>query len=120
MDPDSSDRGPFLVTQIGSTPGDPQYREIFWVLRRNGSWADMNYYLATGRLDSLDECLFDNAAAVIQKLNELTNLVQVADLPVDYAALHAALGSHPQVNPGLPRVRAWISGYKDKHRAAAL
>lgn len=118
MDPESPARGPFLITQVGSAPGDPTVREKMWVLRLDGSWADINHYLATGKLDSMNECLFESAGKAIEILSTLAGPPVIADLPVDNDALRSVLGNSPQVTPGIPAIKAWIARYKDQQKPA--
>lgn len=116
MDPEAKAHGPFLITQTGIAPGDQQMQDRFWVLRRDGKWVDINFYFATGKLDSLDEALFDTPSEAMTALEKLSGNAEVADLAIDYHALKLAMGGSFEINPGLPRVHAWIARYKTEKK----
>ncbi|MFM7180972.1 MAG: hypothetical protein ACKO2G_05855 [Verrucomicrobiales bacterium] len=70
LEPDSPSRGPFIVTQNGSVPGDPRVRNKIHLLARDGTWVDMAV-LFTDPAGMAADLLFETVTemlAVIEKL----------------------------------------------------
>src|SRR3981081_1811860 len=61
-----TDRGPYLVTQIGVAPTDQRAKTRMFVLRPDGRWVDFNAYVCQGKSEAMDEIVF----ASILKLME--------------------------------------------------
>lgn len=61
---DRPGRGPFVVTQRGSNPGDPALAEHEYVLGRNGEWVEWTEVLAGGE-QGFEEVVFDTIEEVI-------------------------------------------------------
>jgi hypothetical protein len=116
-DLDSSERGrgPFAVCQLGIAPGDDSARERLFVLRRDGLWVDLNYYLSLNQPAALDEAVFDTTQAIIELLRGLDAKARVANAEVSEAGLRAWSDRNPSVQPGLPGLRAWVEGYRARH-----
>ena len=71
LEPDSPSRGPFIVAQNGSAPGDPRVQNKIHLLARDGTWIDMAV-LFTNPVSVADDLLFDTVAemvGVIEGLN---------------------------------------------------
>jgi hypothetical protein len=113
LDP-SERRGPFVVVQAGCAPGDETVQDRFYLLRRDGVWVDISYYLVHPRPEAMDEAVFDSAAEIIQLVEGLPARPRVADLKASKEALQAWHRAEPQVQPGLPGLRRWVAEYRQR------
>ncbi|MGC8988601.1 MAG: hypothetical protein ACP5MD_00595 [Verrucomicrobiia bacterium] len=115
LSPLPNERGPFLVTQTGYPPGSDDVAESLYVLRPDGTWADINAYLSAENPSLMDEALFESMPAVIHLLESLPPQPTIASLPVSEERLRAWLERHP---PGtlLETVRRWIAEYRVRRK----
>lgn len=115
LSPSPNERGPFLVTQAGHLPGSGDSTESLYVLRPNGTWADINAYLSAEDSSLMDEALFDSMPTVIRLLESLPPQPRIANLPVSEERLYTWLEQHP---PGtmLESVRRWITEYRERQK----
>jgi hypothetical protein len=116
--PVRTNRGPFLVLQQGYAPGDADLRESLFVLRRDGSWVDVNVYLSAGDPELMSEALFSSAQQVMELFADLPAEPRVAELPVSEAGLRAWLEQHPR-GTLLSAARTWVASYRERHRQRA-
>ncbi|HWH71672.1 MAG TPA: hypothetical protein VNT26_20025 [Candidatus Sulfotelmatobacter sp.] len=116
LDP-SEARGPFIVVQGGCAPGDERAEDRFFVLRRDGCWVDITYYLVNSKPEALDEAVFDTTGEIIQLLEGLGGRPQVADLKASDEELRAWHQAHPHVVPGLPGIRRWVADYQQRRHS---
>src|SRR6266550_4831666 len=93
------ERGPYLVTQTGTSPNDPLPKERMFVLRPEGRWVDFNAYACQGNPEAMDEIVFSTTAEVMETFAKLLGRPQVLDLPVDEAGLKAWIERQKSGNP---------------------
>lgn len=109
------ERGPFLVTQIGYPPGSDDTSESLYVLRPDGTWADINAYLSAEDEGLMDEALFASMSKIVDLLEKLPTEPKIANLPVNEERLRQWLDQHP---PGtlLETARRWIAEYRSRQK----
>lgn len=110
-------RGPFIVVQAGCAPGDERAQEKFFLLRRDGQWVDVAYYLTHSEPSGLDEAVFDTTSEVMQVLGDLGHLAKVFRAEISQEQLLAWYRANPGVSPGLPGLQKWVAGYRERKRA---
>ncbi|MCX8108926.1 MAG: hypothetical protein N3G20_08985 [Verrucomicrobiae bacterium] len=115
LNPFGSERGPFLVTQVGYPPGSEDSSESLYVLRPDGTWVDINAYLSAEDETLMDEALFESMPAIVQLLEQLPPEPKVANLPVSEERLRQWLRLHP---PGtlMETARRWIQEYRNRRK----
>lgn len=115
LSPHPKERGPFLVTQMGCPPGSDETTESLYVLRPDGTWADINAYLSAEDPGLMDEALFDSMPAIVHLLESLPPQPTIATLTVSEERLRQWLERHP---PGtlLESARRWIAEYRERRR----
>ena len=59
-------RGPFMVSQSGSAPGDPELRECTFVLTKRGTWMHLYIFFLMPHTMRHQVAVFDSAAEVMQ------------------------------------------------------
>jgi len=59
-------RGPFMVSQSGSAPGDPELRECIFVLTKRGTWMHLYIFFLMSHELRHRVAVFDSAAEVMQ------------------------------------------------------
>ena len=64
-------RGPFIVTQDGAAPNDPQMRECAFVLTKRGTWLHFYLYLALSEKVREQCAYFETVAEVLQRADTL-------------------------------------------------
>lgn len=111
LDP-SAARGPFAVAQEGCAPGDDTARVKVFVLRRDGLWADVAYYLAGGGREKLEEILFLNTSDVMRLLQRLDGRPKVAEVTATEEEILAWHRANPQIEPGLKGLLRWASEFR--------
>jgi hypothetical protein len=109
-----SERGPFLVIQIGSAPGDQTGQERMFVLRPDGHWVDFNGYASQGRPEAMDEIVFPTMTNVMETFATLTGKPQILAMPVDEAGLKVWVSRQKSGDP-VQAARAWASQHKSRH-----
>ena len=72
-------RGPFIVTQDGAAPNDPQMRECAFVLTKRGTWLHFYLYLALSEKVREQCAYFETVAEVLQRADTLPAKVTVED-----------------------------------------
>lgn len=81
LDPDAPSRGPFIVAQNGSAPGDPKVESKIFLMAKDGSWVDWaSLFGIHGAM--ADELLFDTVQEVVASIEALTSKVVVRHLDV--------------------------------------
>ena len=110
-----SERGPYLVTQTGTSPNDPLAKERMFVLRPDGRWVDFNAYVCQGNPEAMDEIVFSTTTEVMEAFGKLMGRPQILDLPVDEAGLNAWIERKKGGNP-LEAAHQWAVGYRERHR----
>lgn len=115
LSPSAEKRGPYLVTQTGYAPGSDDAMETLYVLRPDGTWADINAYLSSDEPQLLDEAVFESMASIVHLLESLPPQPRTADLPVSEERLRLWLERHP---PGtaLETARRWVAEYRERRR----
>ena len=58
--------GPFMVSQSGSAPGDPELRECTFVLTKRGTWMHLYIFFLMPHTMRHQVAVFDSAAEVMQ------------------------------------------------------
>jgi hypothetical protein len=110
-----TDRGPFLVTQVGVAPNDALVREKLFVLRPDGQWVDFNCYVCQGRPEAMDEIVFATITKVMETFGTLLGKPRVLVMPLDEAGLKAWIARQESGDP-LQAARLWATQYKNRHR----
>lgn len=82
LEPDSPSRGPFIVAQNGSAPGDPRVRNKIHLLARDGTWVDFAV-LFTEPAAMAADLLFDTVAEMIGVIEKLTGPAVVRPIVLD-------------------------------------
>src|SRR5438067_7609494 len=85
----AGERGPYLVTQTGTSPNDPLAKERMFVLRPDGRWVDFNAYVCQGNPEAMDEIVFSTTTEVMEAFGQLMGGRQILDLPVDEGGVNA-------------------------------
>ena len=111
-----SDRGPYLVTQIGVAPTDQRAKTRMFVLRPDGRWVDFNAYVCQAKLEAMDEIVFTSILKLMETFGRLLRRPQVVDLPVDEGGLKAWI-ERRRNGDSLEAARAWASQYKMRSRS---
>lgn len=83
-------RGPFIVTQDGAAPNDPQMRECAFVLTKRGTWLHFYLYLALPENVRGQCTYFESVADVLQRADTLPANVVVEDAASLQELLHEA------------------------------
>ena len=83
-------RGPFIVTQDGAAPDDPQMRECSFVLTKRGTWLHFYLYLALPEKVRAQCAHFETIAEVLQRADTLPANVVVEDASSLQDLLHEA------------------------------
>lgn len=109
------EKGPYLVTQTGVGPKDPNPRTHMFVLRPDGKWVDFNAYVCQGKPEVLDEVVFSSMTQVMTTFGKLTGRPQVLDLPIDEAGLQAWIDRQEGRDP-LEAARYWAAQHKARYR----
>lgn len=109
------ERGPYLVTQTGVSPRDPNPRTHMFVLRPDGRWVDFNAYACQGKPELMDELVFPAMTQVMQVFARLAGPPLVVDLPVDENGLKAWVAKQ-EGRDALESAKAWASEYKKRRR----
>ena len=78
LDPGSEKRGPFMVVQCGTAPGDELANEQMFLLRHDGKWVNVLGFDSTQELANL---IFDTPRQCLQLLRQLQALAEVAEPP---------------------------------------
>ena len=112
-----TDRGPYLVTQIGVAPTDQRAKTRMFVLRPDGRWVDFNAYVCQGKPEAMDEIVFASILKLMETFGRLLGRPQVVDLPIDEAGLKAWI-ERQRNGDSLEAAHAWASQYKVRHRSA--
>lgn len=81
LEPDSPSRGPFIVAQNGSAPGDPRVRNKIHLLARDGTWIDMAV-IFTDPASVAGDLLFDTVAEVVGVIEKLAGPVVVRPVAI--------------------------------------
>jgi len=58
--------GPFMVSQSGSAPGDPELRECTFVLTKRGTWMHLYIFFMMPNAMRHQVAVFDSAAEIMQ------------------------------------------------------
>lgn len=82
LEPDSPSRGPFIVAQNGSAPGDPRVRNKVHLLARDGTWVDMTV-LFTDPLSAARDLLFDTVGEMLGVIEKLVGPAVVRPVVID-------------------------------------
>lgn len=113
---DGTQRGPYLISQDGTAPDDPQQRHCSFVLTRRGTW--LHYYLFLALPEQVRRrcALFETTTEALECAGRLAARPQVEDAhtlpelirdagfaPADSDALgHALLEDLRRRHPGAP------------------
>ena len=116
LDP-SRARGPFVIVQEGCAPRDETAKVRLFVMRRDGVWVDVAYYLAGEGQKKLDQILFLTTADVMSLLQGIGSKPKVADLSASQEQIHAWHLAHPQFQPGLAGLRQWATDFRQRKMA---
>lgn len=82
LEPDAPSRGPFLVAQNGSAPGDPRVRSKIHLLARDGTWVDMAV-IFTNPAAMAGDLLFDTATEMVAVIEKLTGPAVVRPIEIN-------------------------------------
>lgn len=113
LDP-SRARGPFVIIQEGCAPGAMTTSSTVFVMRRDGSWADVAYYLAGKGRSHLEEILFPGTADVMGLLQRLDPRPVVANVAASRKEIEDWHRANPQIEPGLSGLRRWAEDFRRK------
>jgi hypothetical protein len=72
-------RGPFMVTQRGSAPDDPQKRECVFVLTRRGTWLHFYLFIALPEHVRRRIAMLDTVEQTLERCARLPSKVTVED-----------------------------------------
>lgn len=104
-------RGPFIVTQDGSDPGDPRMRPCSFVLTRRGTWLHFYLYLALSN-EARAHCVqFESAADALHAAASLPDMVRVENA-VSLQELLLEAGFQP--GPPDPAGRALLEAVRQR------
>jgi hypothetical protein len=79
LDPGTEKRGPFMIVQCGTAPGDELANEQMFVLRHDGKWVNVLGFDLTGRPQELANLIFDTPRQCLKLLRQLQALAAVAE-----------------------------------------
>lgn len=111
-------RGPYLVMQTGVAPQDATVREKLFILRPDGSWAELNAYLSTSQPELLDEVVFTTMEELLAVIGRLAGEPCIAELPVSKAGLKDWLQNNP-AGSMMERVNTWLASYWRRREASS-
>lgn len=112
LDPRPGIQSPFIVTQIGYAPDDPELRDKMFVLRPDGKWIDINYFFSQSDELKFDEVVFDSLVQIIELLDSLPPKPKFVNVQIDEANLHNWVKSHPDPQSVKEWAKSWIQGYR--------
>ncbi len=108
-------QGPFIVLQSGLKPNSEYTNTRTYILRQDGSWIDVCYYLTHKDPDVLDEAVFNSLGQIIILLGTLPLVPQVIETKIDNGKMAEWIQTN---SPGKIREWAqnWIQGYRIRRK----
>lgn len=107
------DRGPYMVVQTGSAPGDPELRECTFALTRRGTWLHCFLFFMMPRAVRRQIAVFESVAEVMALTEGLTGTPTVETLDSLPAVLRQA-GFQPTADD--PESRALMDALKSSKK----
>lgn len=110
----SAARGPFVVVQEGCAPGDDTATEKIFVLKHDGAWADVTYYLAGGGKGHIGEIVFSTMGEVMERLGNMAHKVKVSPERASEEEIAFWKAEHPNVSADLEGLKRWAWEFRRK------
>jgi len=105
-------RGPYMVVQTGSAPGDPQMRECTFALTKRGTWMHCYVFFMLPRPIRRRVAVFESVPEVMQLAESLTGNPRVETLESLQELLGEA-GFRPQADD--PESKTLLAELKKRH-----
>lgn len=116
LDPSPGTQGPFIVIQKGINPNENDLTELMYVLKRDGNWIDINYYLAQSDPALFEEVVFDSLEQIIRLFDELPPEPRIISAEIDRAKLKEWLNLN-SANAIIDWAKNWERAYKNRKKA---
>ncbi len=111
LDPTKGSQGPFIVLQSGLKPNSEDINIRTYILRQNGNWIDVCYYLTHKNPDALDEAVFDSLEQIIKLLDTSTLVPQVIETEIDDRKIAQWFKFH-SADEIKEWAKNWVQGYR--------
>jgi hypothetical protein len=110
----SKARGPFVIVQEGCAPGDDTCTPKIFVLRHDGAWTDVGYYLAGSGRKHLEEIAFPSMSEVMHLLATIDSTVRVSPHCADREQLASWHAAHPEITADFEGLKRWAAEFRRK------
>src|SRR6185503_17072752 len=113
LDPSSEKRGPFVIVQCGTAPGDELTTEQMFLLRHDGKWVNIQCLDPAGTSPWLGEMIFDSPQQCLQLLYKLDGDAEVLEVPSPGKRLPPRITCGPVADP-FSKIYCLIAHYQHR------